>query len=601
MNAKIISIFLILLMLICSFSTIGIGIATKNKIDINKKISVREICEDFIPNKIIINFYSEIEQTTLKSSDVTTIDACKIKEFIGFNVVNTIPSLNSVVIKVNAQTREELNGFIDDIEKDPRVKYAESNYLSYTCVDPPNDPFWDYESDSSWSQWGPQRINCLDGWDSATGEGVTIAIIDTGVDCNHVDLVDKIVSPYDVVDVDLDDYSYEYDFWNDTGDCWYDDYFDEDTEPDDTDGHGTHCAGIAAATTNNEIGIAGVACDANIMPVRAGFSVKCYSEFVGLFEDDDITNAIIYATDAGADVISMSLGCARESWEISESIRDACQRAWDNGVILVAASGNENDDSCDDYYPSAFDTVISVGAINKNDDRCGFSNYGGNRDDGTGLELMAPGESITSTYPDDYIARLDGTSMACPHVAGVAALAIDKHPDMSNSQIRQLLRDSAEDIASGSDPYNEYGFGLASTVFIEPDNSPGMPKITGTRSGNTGEEYEYTFTSNHPLGEQVKYRIDWNGDGQIDEETGFHPSAEGVTRSHTWNTDGGYTIKAKAKDGNDRESEWGTLTVSMPKNKFANTPFLNIAQRNPRLLNFIQGIMFFKERGLVLT
>ena len=317
--------------------------------------------------------------------------------------------INTVLVKIKKGIEQT---FLDKILKEPQIEYAELNSYVHAFY-LPNDPKWD-------KQWGPQRIGCQDSWDVEIGQkSVKIAIVDTGVDYTHEDLVGNYVSG-------------GYDWVND------------DNDPMDDNSHGSHCAGIAAAVIDNNKGIAGVA--------QVSIMAEKVLDSGGSGSFSDVADGIVHAADNGADVISMSLGSSSPS----STIEDACKYAWDKGVILVGASGNDYDSHVS--YPAAYDSVIAVGALDQSDKRTSWSNYGED------LELMAPGDTIISTLPDDNYEFYSGTSMACPHVAGVAALALSRHPDYTNQQIRDLLVNTADDLGNtGWD--EEYGYGRVDSTF----------------------------------------------------------------------------------------------------------------------------------------
>jgi len=327
-----------------------------------------------------------------------------INNFQGHVIKNKINSLNIAIVET------EIGGelaFIDNIKDYMDVKFSEPNYIVY-ATHIPNDPFWE-------EQYGPTRIQCPEAWDTNQGSySVKIAIVDTGIDYDHEDIAGNYVSGgYDHVNSDDDPY--------------------------DDNSHGTHCAGIAAAVMDNNRGIAGVA------------QVEVMAEKVlssgGSGSSADVAAGITHAVSQGADIISLSLGSSNPS----TAIENACNDAYSSGVLLVAASGN--DYSSYVGYPAAFDSVIAVGATNAQDERCSFSNYGEK------LELMAPGYRIISSIPNDGYTKYSGTSMATPHVAGVAALAMSKYPNKNNEWIRQKLIDTAKDL--GPDGWDEeYGHGL---------------------------------------------------------------------------------------------------------------------------------------------
>lgn len=254
----------------------------------------------------------------------------------------------------------------------PHVEFAEPNYIARHFQVTPNDP-------SYGTQWALPKISAPTGWSITTGStGVTIAIIDTGVDKNHSDLVGKLVAGYDFVN--------------------------NDSDADDDNGHGTHCAGIAAALTNNGIGIAGVDWNARIMPVKV-LNASGSGSYTG------IANGITWAADNGAKVISMSLGGGSGSSTLESAVNYAASK----GVVIVAAAGNSNTTAAS--YPAYYAACIAVGSTTSTDARSSFSNYGA-----SWVDVAAPGSSIYSTYDGNTYATLSGTSMSTPHVAGLAGL-----------------------------------------------------------------------------------------------------------------------------------------------------------------------------------
>ncbi len=283
----------------------------------------------------------------------------------------------------------------------------------------PNDP-------SYGNQWGPPCIDSERAWNHVPdNHDIILAIIDTGVDVSHEDLVGN----YDPT-IDKD-------------------FVNNDNDANDDMFHGTHCAGIAAAVTNNNIGIAGLA------PVTI-MGVKVMS-WLGVGSNANIINGINYAANNGAHVISMSLG----GTAYSQGLHDACDYAYyTKNVVVVAAAGNDN--SSQKTYPAAHPSVIGVAALATPTTRASFSNFGYDN-----VEISAPGQGIYSTMPDhstfwnlfglypyDY-GYLDGTSMACPHVAGVAAGYRAYAPGISARAVRNVLRNNADPLG---DPYY-YGAG----------------------------------------------------------------------------------------------------------------------------------------------
>jgi len=291
-----------------------------------------------------------------------------------------------------------------------------------------NDPFIS-------EQWGWYRINADKAYEAGyNGSGIIVAVLDTGVDEDHPDLQANII-----------------DGWN---------FVDNNDNVTDLDGHGTMVTGIIAAVANNGIGIAGVACGVSIMPL------KVLSSSGGSWIDLD--RAIIRAADNGAKIIVMSLGGKYSL--LSLATEAAIEYAYRKGCILVAAAGNDN--TSEPFYPAAYEEVIAVSAIDLDDEKADFSNYGNY------INFCAPGVDILSTWKDGNYAYGSGTSFAVPFVAGVIALLLSKHPELSNEDVIATLQFQAEDLGEeGWDPY--YGWGLID-AYAAVSQTPisEIPKLT---------------------------------------------------------------------------------------------------------------------------
>ena len=325
----------------------------------------------------------------------------------GYKILARNDALNCVLVQV---TRSDTQRVLTSVAKEDFVKYVEPNKRVHALYTP---------NDENYSvQWGPQHIKADQAWDIERGnKNVTIAIIDTGIEYNHEDLSTNYVAG-------------GYDWVN------------NDSDPMDDHGHGTHCAGIAAAIIDNEKGIAGIA-QVNLMAEKVLDDNGDGTEW-------DVAQAIVQAADNNADIISLSLG----GDENVSAMENACLYAWNHGCLLVAAAGNYN--TCGVLYPAAYETVIAVGAIYPTDQRLS-GNYGPN------LELVAPGVGILSTYPFNSYDYSTGTSMAAPHVAGVAALMWSKYPSLTNHEVRDILTQTADDL--GSDGFDQYyGYGKVNAV-----------------------------------------------------------------------------------------------------------------------------------------
>jgi serine protease len=292
------------------------------------------------------------------------------------------------------------------------VEAIEPNYI-YRATVAPNDPQYS-------KQWHLHNIHAEQAWEENRGKGITVAIIDTGVS--------------QVPDLAQTEFVAGYDFVNNK------------VNADDDNGHGTHVAGTVAQSTNNNYGVAGVAYEAKIMPLK----VLAAS---GGGTISDIAEAIRFAADNKADVINMSLGGGGES----QVMKDAIEYAYKKGVVIVAAAGNENRDSAS--YPARYARVISVAAIDAQGEKAEFSNYG------AGIDISAPGggngskiwqETIDPSTNLPVIAGFQGTSMAAPHVAGVVAL-IKSTGVTAPDEVLAVLQQSVRKI--DTDPQNYYGAG----------------------------------------------------------------------------------------------------------------------------------------------
>ena len=340
-------------------------------------------------------------------------------------------------------------------EQSPFVETVEYNYLRPMLVDTvvPNDPKYP-------EQWSLPLMKLPQAWAIEKGDrNVVIAIIDSGIDYRHDDLAPKAwINPGEVPDNGLDDDGngyiddvYGWDFTDAPNLQAEGDYLEGDNEPIDEKGHGTHVAGIAGAMPDNGIGIAGVAWECPLMAIRAGLSLGGSSRM----QDDDSAAAIVYAVDNGASVVNMSWGSERRSFVI----QDAIDYAYARGAILVAAAGNSQKPAA--IFPAGYRKVIAVASTEQNQQRFYQSNFGAS------VDIGAPGNVILSTQIDNQYRLLTGTSMASPHVAGVAALILAKRPALTHEEVRHILISTADPVyQEDSDALDERFVG-AGTVNAE--------------------------------------------------------------------------------------------------------------------------------------
>ncbi|HKR01850.1 MAG TPA: S8 family peptidase [Pyrinomonadaceae bacterium] len=294
---------------------------------------------------------------------------------------------------------------------------------------------WSLENTGQGGGKAGADIGALQAWFKTTGSSkVVVAVLDSGVDYRHLDLINNIwVRPPDMaayVDDELGEFNDEHGF-NAT---------DRLRDPMDDNGHGTHCAGIIGAEGNNNFGIAGINWKVEIMPLK-------FLAANGSGTTKDAIEAINYVIErkrkgVNVRIISASWG----STQRSKALRDVIKQAGDEGILFVAAAGNNADDSDKrPHFPAGYDlpNVVSVAALDRNDQLAGFSNYGAKS-----VHIAAPGAEIMSTWLDGEFKSLSGTSMATPEVAGVAALILSTNPNMSVKQLRDRLFASVDKLDS---------------------------------------------------------------------------------------------------------------------------------------------------------
>ncbi len=354
------------------------------------------------------------------------------------------------------------------IAADRRVEFAEPDYIRYATYTP-SDPLFS-------QQWDMTKIGLPLFWDVELGDPtIIVAVLDTGVDLDHPDLVNQLWQnpgeiPGNGDDDDLNGYDDDYNGYDFAGDGPLPGQGAEDPIPDDTYvGHGTHVSGTIAAEQDNGIGISGEAPGVKIMAVRV------LGGILGAGYSSDISDGVIYAADNGASVINMSLGGTAKS----ATEYNALKYAWDNNVFIAAAAGNEGDSGNPISYPAAYVFTMSVGATDSNDVIAMFSTHN------IFLEISAPGVNILSTVPPGvYEDGWSGTSMATPHVAGLAALLYSANANIANWQVRAMLQAGVIDrAAAGWDAFHGYGRADSSELLAEPVPSTSVLQILTPPAG----------------------------------------------------------------------------------------------------------------------
>jgi len=341
----------------------------------------------------------------------------------------------------------------------------------------PGDPW-------AWEMLGTQYAHQMDEY----GDDVLVAVLDTGIDYNHPDLEDKM--------------------WEDIG---YD-FVNNNDDPMDEDGHGTHVAGIVSS----------MAPEAELM------ALKVIEEEGG--DWIDLAQAIQYAHDNGADIITMSLGAQGSS--LGHLIELRIDAAYEDGILLTAAAGNDDND--DEYYPAAYDSVMGISAVNNTKQKAYYSNYG------DWVEIAAPGgdleKLVYSTLPDESYGNKIGTSMACPFVTGAAALRMGAEPEESNKEVREVLQETAIDLSDE----NYYGYGLVNAYLAAGGEVPTPVQDFSQETGDSVVNLKWDEPWSEGLSSVEGYRI---YRGTEDEEIEFLRSRTRTVelrryrrskRSHLW-------------------------------------------------------------------
>ncbi len=392
------------------FLTLFLGLCLVSGFALNEKpLNQADGKAVFVPDEVVVVY----------SSSATAARKAEIVSAFGLTQKRESAKPGKYVVYKHADPAS----VVSSLKNEADVLYAEQNAYAY-ALEVPNDPYYSY-------QWHMPQIGMEEAWEISHGSSnVIVAIIDTGVKQDLEDLNQTLFMP-----------------------GW--DFVNNDNDPTDDDGHGSHVCGTAAQSTNNGIGVTGIAYQSTIMPVKV-------LDENGSGTYNWITDGIYYAVDHGADVINMSLG----GYANLQILEDAVNYAWNNGVVVVCAAGN--DSTTQPMYPAAYENSISVSATNYLKQLTFYSNYGPT------IDMCAPGGDLNDYNGDGYMDGVlqntfqgtsegywffIGTSQASPHVAGTAALCKAIDPTLTNVQIRSILETTAEDLgAPGWDQY--FGHGL---------------------------------------------------------------------------------------------------------------------------------------------
>lgn len=479
------------------------------------------ITGDFVPGELLIQFKDGMtlsERESLLSEFEATYDHTLMTDTIQ---VWLVPAGEELTL---SQTLSDL----------PEIEFAEPNYYYYVLNNPiPNDPGYG-------QQWAHNIMDSPQAWDIATGSAtITTAILDTGVDLGHPDLAGHIVAGYD--------------------------FIQNDNDPGDKFGHGTHVAGIAAAIGNNGVGIAGVDWNARIMPVRV-------LDAEGRGTNADIINGINWAANNGADIINMSLG----GTSYSSGMQTAVNNAHNGGTLVIAAMGNcrTGGGGCTatnpTIYPAAYNNVLAVSATNTSDNYSYYSQYGGHNDvsapggemtffgDQGGIYSTMPtyGVYLTSIGYDNNYDYLQGTSMAAPQVAGLAGLIWSLNSNLTPDQVQDIIEVSAEDLGpAGWDI--DYGHGRINVYQALLNVTPSTPILETIDNADGNNSYPISWNT---ISSATSYTL------QEDDNASFSsPSTLYTGSSTTYNVSGQdlgeYYYRVRANNGGG-SSAWSNVEMA---------------------------------------
>lgn len=428
------------------------------------------------------------------------------------------------------------------LQSNPAIEYAEPDYLVRpTAI--PNDPQFG-------SLWGLNNANDLDidapqAWDAYTGSSSAIvAVIDTGVKLDHPDLSSNIYrNPKEIAGNGIDD---DNNGFIDDVNGW--DFYDGDNNPTDTHGHGTHVAGTIGAIGNNGVGVTGINWRCKILPLR-------FLGPDGGFTSDALL-ALQYAVGIGAKVSNNSYG----GGGYSQAFADGIIAAQASNHLFVAASGNSSQDTdVNPFYPAAYKlpNVLSVSAMDAAGNRASFSNFGA-----TSVHLFAPGTNILSTTPSGY-GWSSGTSMASPHVAGVATLLYGRNPALTYGRARDALLTSTRALPSLSG-LATHGLLNARAALVAINSAP-LVSISSPTNGsvfNTGASISFSGRAVDTEDGGISYKLVWTSNIQ-------GPIGTGASFSRADLAPGNHVITASATDSSGATS---TVTTSIVVGGVLNAP-----------------------------
>ncbi|MBE0565955.1 MAG: choice-of-anchor D domain-containing protein [Krumholzibacteria bacterium] len=494
------------------------------------------ITSEYLPNELILRFKPHATEAQ-KNAILADLGA--------YDVVN-FPRIESKYGKISNASVEDA---IERYRNNPLVEFIEPNYV-LTINETPDDPrfgeLWGMLNTGQSGGTPGADISATSAWDVFTGsDDVVIAIIDTGLDYNHPDIAANAwVNPGEIPGNGIDDDGNGF-----IDDVYGWDFINDDNDPMDDNGHGTHCGGTIGGVGDNGIGVAGVNWNVKLMGLK-------FLSAGGSGSTADAVEAIQYATMMGVRLTSNSWG----GGGYSQAMYDAIADAQANGILFVAAAGNSSTNTdASPHYPSSYDldNVVAVAATDHNDALASFSSYGA-----TTVDLAAPGVDILSTLPGNSYGYLSGTSMATPHVSGALGLIFGRFPAIGGADAKSLMLNFVDPVPALAGRVLTGGRLNAFMPIAEPDSiAPGqVTDLAVTTAGSNWLELGWTAPGDDDYtGEASRYDIrysaspitdaNWDAASQVNGEP--DPGVAGTPETFRlagldFNT--GYYVAVKAMD-----------------------------------------------------